>query len=143
MAIHHNHLLLRMEIENSPIQKDIPKIKKLLKQIILDLNMNMLGSPHIYYLDTPKSNKGITGTVSIETSHLSFHIWESPKDTLVNKHSKGLLQFDIYTCGELTKSHINNVLKHLDIFTPTNIDLNVFDRKKNLKLKYNYTWNKV
>lgn len=143
MAIHHNHLLLRMEIENSPVQKDIPKIKRLLKQIIFDLNMNILGAPHIYYVDTPKSNKGITGTVSIETSHLSFHIWESPQDTLVNKYSKGLLQFDIYTCGGLTTSQIKTVLNHLDIFSPTNIDLNVFDRKKSLKLKYNYKWNKV
>jgi S-adenosylmethionine/arginine decarboxylase-like enzyme len=141
MPIQHHHLLLRMEIQNVPVKQDIPKIKQLLKQIILDLNMNILGIPHIYYVDTPKSNKGITGTVSIQTSHMSFHIWESPQKTLLNKSSKGLLQFDIYTCGGLNTHQLYIVLNHLSMFSPSRIDLDMFDRKQKLKLDYHYEWN--
>lgn len=143
MTVHHHHLLLRMEIAIVPLKKNIPFIKKILKQMVSELNMKMLGTPHVYYADTFIANKGITGTVSISTSHISFHIWESPKDTLINKYSKGLLQFDIYTCGGLSEQQINTILSNLNIFSPTRIDLDIFNRKKKLKLDYHYEWNKT
>ena len=140
--IHHNHLLIRMELIKFPIKKDIKFVKNLCKKIISLINMKLLGKPNIYYLDEQIENEGITGTCSIETSHLSFHIWNSPeKEILQNKKSIGLLQFDIYTCGILTKEYIKIILKNLKIFIPTRINIDVLDRKKNLKIKYSEYWN--
>lgn len=141
-TIHHNHMLIRMEMIKFPTIEDIPKVKKLLKKIISDIDMKLLGSPHIYYVDTPIQNKGITGTCSIQTSHISFHVWDTPdKNILQNSKSNSLLQFDIYTCGELTKHHAKLILENLNIYIPTRIDIDILDRKKSLKLKYHSHWN--
>jgi len=140
--IHHNHMLIRMEMINSPTIKDISNIKKLLKKIIKDINMKLLGVPHIYYVETPHEKKGITGICTIQTSHLSFHIWENPGNHILqNSKSKGLMQFDIYTCGELTKNNAKSILENIKIFIPTRIDIDILDRKKTLKLKHHLHWN--
>jgi hypothetical protein len=104
--IHHDHMLIRMESIKFPSINDIPKFKKLLKKIIREIDMKLLGNPHIYYVNEPIQNKGITGICSITTSHLSFHVWENPgKEILQNEKSNCLIQFDVYTCGSLNKYH--------------------------------------
>jgi hypothetical protein len=52
-----------------------------------------------------------------------------------------LIQFDIYTCGNLTKNDAKIILENLSIYIPTRIDLDILDRKKSLKLKYHSHWN--
>ena len=141
-SIQHNHMLIRMETIKFPGINDISKVRKLMKKIVSDIDMKLLGTPHIYYVDTPIENKGITGTCSIQTSHLSFHIWETPeKGILENINSNSLIQFDIYTCGNLTKNDAKLILENLSIYTPTRIDIDILDRKKSLTLKYHSHWN--
>jgi S-adenosylmethionine/arginine decarboxylase-like enzyme len=140
--IQHHHMLIRMETIKFPEKKDVPKFKKLIKKIISDINMKILGGPFIYYLDKPVENKGITGICSIETSHLSFHIWETPEPGILqNSKSNALMQFDVYTCGNLTKNDAKLILEHLSIYLPTRIDVDILDRKKSLKMKYHNHWN--
>ena len=140
--IHHDHMLIRMESIKFPSINDIPKFKKLLKKIISEIDMKLLGNPHIYYVNEPIQNKGITGICSITTSHLSFHVWENPgKEILQNEKSNCLIQFDVYTCGSLNKYHAKKILENLEIYVPTRIDIDILDRKKRLKLKYHSHWN--
>jgi S-adenosylmethionine/arginine decarboxylase-like enzyme len=140
--ISHHHMLLRMETLLHPSKKDLPKVEELIKTIISELDMKIIDVPHVYYLDQPVNNKGITSATSIETSHISLHIWDTPEpDQLINKKSKSLLQFDIYTCGNLTKKQAKGVIKHLSIYEPTRIDIDVLNRKKKLKIDYSMSWN--
>ena len=139
--IQHHHLLLRMETKKYPKREDKEKVANLIRRIILELDMDIIGSPHLHYLETPLENKGFTGVASIQTSHVSFHFWDVPaKGWLQNTDSKSLLQFDIYTCGNLTKQHIKKVVKILSIYEPTHIDIDVMNRKRTLKLDAHYQW---
>jgi S-adenosylmethionine/arginine decarboxylase-like enzyme len=140
--INHHHMLIRIETIKFPIREDIPNVKKLMKKIISDINMKLLGKPHISYVDIPNENKGLTGVCSIQTSHLSFHVWETPENGILqNDKSVALFQFDIYTCGNLTKKEAKLILENLSIYIPTRIDIDILDRKKNLNLKYHQHWN--
>jgi S-adenosylmethionine/arginine decarboxylase-like enzyme len=139
--IQHHHLLLRMETKKYPKQEEKAIVDNLIRRIILDLDMDIIGNPHLHYLETPLENKGFTGVASIQTSHVSFHFWDSPaKSWLQNTDSKSLLQFDIYTCGKLTKQHIKKVLKNLSIYEPTHINIDIMNRKHILKLDAHYQW---
>jgi S-adenosylmethionine/arginine decarboxylase-like enzyme len=48
-------------------------------------------------------NEGITGTVTLATSHASIHVWDAIHPSM--------FQFDLYSCSEFTPeqvlSHIN------------------------------------
>jgi S-adenosylmethionine/arginine decarboxylase-like enzyme len=139
--IQHHHMLLRMETKKFPKREEQEKVANLIRRIILDLDMDIIGAPHLHYLDTPLENKGFTGVASIQTSHVSFHFWDVPaKGWLQNTESNSLLQFDIYTCGNLKKHHIKKVIKHLSIYEPTRIDIDVMNRKHTLKLDAHYQW---
>jgi hypothetical protein len=63
--INHHHMLIRMETIKYPIKEDIPNVKKLMKKIISDINIKLLGQPHISYVDIQNENKGLTGVCSI------------------------------------------------------------------------------
>ena len=139
--IQHHHLLLRMETTKYPKKEEKTFVENLLRRIIIDLDMEIIGKPHLHYLDTPIENKGFTGVASIQTSHVSFHYWDQPaKDWLQNKESKSLLQFDLYTCGNLTRPHIRKLVKALSIYDPTHIDIDVMNRKYKLKMDGHYHW---
>jgi S-adenosylmethionine/arginine decarboxylase-like enzyme len=139
--IQHHHMLLRMETTKYPKLEEKVKVENLIRRIILDLDMDIIGKPHLHYLETPLENKGFTGVASIQTSHVSFHFWDEPaKDWLQNKESKSLLQFDIYTCGNLTRPHLRKVVKAFSIYDPTHIDIDVMNRKHTLKMDGHYHW---
>jgi len=140
--IQHHHMLIRMETELHPSKNDMNCIKNIIKQIINDLNMELLGGPYIYYQDMPFSHKGITSITSIKTSHISFHFWDTPElNILQNANSKSLLQFDIYTCGTLTKNQALKIIKYFNIYNPTRLDIDIINRKKKLKIDHHLHWN--
>ena len=98
--IQHHHMLLRLELQTCPgkSEKDKIKISKLIEQIIQDINMKSLAAPHVYYVEYPKYNEGLTGIAPIETSHIAFHFWSRPDQKILHtKKSNCLLEFDIYT----------------------------------------------
>ena len=140
--IQHHHMLIRMETMLCPKKTDISKVKQLIKKILVDIDMKLIGTPHVYYVDVPKANKGITSVSSIQTSHISFHFWNTPDNGILqNPKSKCLLQFDIYTCGTLTKHQANIVLQHLSVYIPTHINIDILNRKTRLKIEHHMHWN--
>jgi S-adenosylmethionine/arginine decarboxylase-like enzyme len=103
--------------------------------------MKPLDTPKIYYLDTPSWNKGLTGIVPIQTSHIAFHFWSTPdKNIFHNSNSRCLLQLDIYTCGALPHDVVPILLREVEEFEPTHLDCTVFNRKYKLLKELEVHW---
>lgn len=139
--IEHHHLLIRMETRKCPSEKDKKFVGELVKKIIKDIGMKELDEPKIYYVKHPFYNEGLTAIVPIQTSHIAFHFWTRPPLNIMHsKDSQCLLEFDIYTCGKLSKKSIHNVLEILNIYEPTSIDIDVLNRKYSLRIEHQYRW---
>ena len=141
LSIQHHHFLLRMELKHVPGPRDKKRAMHLLKQIICDLNMKFLAKPRIFYVEHPHYNQGLTAIAPIKTSHIAFHFWNNPEHSILhNPESRGLLEFDIYTCGALTIKHIQRVLHHLTHYCPTHINASLLNRNYALKLEKQFIW---
>jgi S-adenosylmethionine/arginine decarboxylase-like enzyme len=69
----HLHLLVKGYI------KTPPKTEKVLNiwftQLVQNVGMKVVAGPTSVYVNEP-GNEGITGTVTLATSHASIHIWD-------------------------------------------------------------------
>lgn len=83
----HQHLLVKADIIGFPEHEDI--MNRFLEDIVDAINMKVLMAPRSRYLNE-KGNRGMSGDVVIETSHVSCHIWDERKPAL--------LQLDVYSC---------------------------------------------
>jgi hypothetical protein len=139
--IQHHHLLIRAETVLCPYEADKIKISNFVKQLISDIDMKPLDEPHVYYMSTPKYNEGLTAITPIQTSHVAFHFWNTPDPAILHtKDGKCLLQFDIYTCGKLTRKHIRHVLHTLTAYKPCHIDVTLLNRKYSLTIDKHEKW---
>jgi S-adenosylmethionine/arginine decarboxylase-like enzyme len=86
--------------------------------------MKIIKGPFASYVDKP-GNRGLTAIVMIETSHIAFHIWD--------EENPGLMQFDLYTCGELDLQKVLSVLG--EDFNIISMDYNLFDRENGFVLE--------
>jgi S-adenosylmethionine/arginine decarboxylase-like enzyme len=119
--IKHLHLMVRAEI-TKPIKTE-EHAKEWLTKLVDIIDMKIAAGPISKYVDMP-GNEGVTGAVSVETSHIAFHIWE--------KTNPMILQFDLYTCGELKYLE---VLGHLiDSFGIASMQWQYLDRANGFKL---------
>ena len=85
----HNHMLVRGHTFTPPAENEL---KAWMINLVAKLDMKILQGPFVSYVDV-EGNKGITAVVMIETSHVAIHVWD--------EQSPALVQFDVYTCGEL------------------------------------------
>jgi S-adenosylmethionine/arginine decarboxylase-like enzyme len=96
----HLHLLVKGYI------KTPPKTEKVLNiwftQLVNNVGMKVVAGPTSVYVDEP-GNEGLTGTVTLATSHASIHIWDNV--------SPAMFQFDLYSCSNFTPKQ---VLNHID-----------------------------
>lgn len=96
----HLHLLVKGYI------KTPPKTEKTLNiwftQLVQNVGMKVVAGPTSVYVNEP-GNEGITGTVTLATSHASIHVWDN--------ESPAMFQFDIYSCSNFTPMQ---VLDHID-----------------------------
>jgi S-adenosylmethionine/arginine decarboxylase-like enzyme len=96
----HLHLLVKGKI------KTPPKTEKLLNiwfgQLVNNVGMKVVAGPTSVYVNEP-GNEGITGTVTLATSHASIHVWDMDNPPM--------FQFDLYSCSEFTAKQ---VLDHID-----------------------------
>jgi len=118
----HKHLLINAKVKN-PMQSEDEAIN-FLTRLVDKINMKIIKGPFAAYIDKD-GNKGLTAIVMIETSHIAFHIWDET--------DPGLVQFDLYTCGEL------NLSKAIDEFSNTfnivSLEYNLFDRENGFVLE--------
>jgi len=59
--------------------------------------MKVVAGPTSVYVNEP-GNEGITGTVTLATSHASIHVWDNVKPAM--------FQFDLYNCSEFTPKEV-------------------------------------
>lgn len=115
MANRHLHLIIRAETRNTP--SDPNWVHGWLTQMVSDIGMKILQGPITTYLDVP-GNRGVTGVVIIETSHIALHVWD--------ESDPGLLQLDVYTCSDLDP---NVVLDKIREFDPVKLEYKYLDRE--------------
>ena len=114
----HKHLIIRAEVKH-PITSEW-ELRKWLKNLVKIIDMKIVGGPYTAYV-TKEGNRGITGVVMIETSHISIHIWDEERPSLV--------QCDIYSCAEFQQGE---VIMHLDIMKPKKIEYMMVDRSEEI-----------
>ena len=96
----HLHLLVKGNIKNPPQTEKVLNIW--FSQLVNNVGMKVVAGPTSVYVNEP-GNEGITGTVTLATSHASIHIWDNDNPPM--------FQFDLYSCSEFKS---NQVLKHID-----------------------------
>lgn len=114
----HQHLIVRAEVENPTMDKD--HAVRWLDVLVTKIGMKKVTGPHVGYVEK-EGNKGITGVVIIETSHIAIHIWD--------EISPALVQLDVYTCSTLD---LNVVFEHLKEMNPVKIEYKFIDREHGL-----------
>jgi len=118
-VIRHKHLIIRAETKKTPEE---PKwLHSWLVQLVDDIGMEICQGPITAYVDVP-GNKGLTGVVIIETSHIAVHIWDE-----VNP---GLLQMDVYSCADFNPQDIFDKIE--EAFEPVKLEYKFLDREKSL-----------
>ena len=116
----HKHLIIRAEAMQAPTEEK--KLKKWFEEFIRSINMKIFMGPYVKYCNMP-GNRGITAVAIIETSHIAMHIWDE-----VNP---ALMQFDVYSCGELDVENICNKIK--EDFEITKIEYKFLNRETGLQ----------
>ena len=114
----HKHLIIRAEVKH-PITSEW-ELRKWLKNLVKIIDMKIIGGPYTAYV-TKEGNRGATGVVMIETSHISIHIWDEERPSLV--------QCDIYSCAEFQQGE---VIMHLGIMKPQKIEYMMVDRSEEI-----------
>ena len=96
----HLHLLVKGYLKSPPQTEKVLNIW--FTQLVDNVGMKVVAGPTSVYINEP-GNEGITGTVTLATSHASIHIWDNDKPPM--------FQFDLYSCCEFSPKV---VLKHID-----------------------------
>ena len=116
----HKHLIIRAEALRAPTDEE--QLKDWFEEFIRSINMKLFMGPYVQYCEMP-GNRGITAVAIIETSHIAMHIWDEP--------SPALMQFDVYSCGELNVENICQKIK--EDFDITKIEYKFLNRETGLQ----------
>ncbi len=114
----HLHLICKGEFLNPP--KDAKTLDEWLLSLVKKVRMVVLTGPTSVYVNEP-GNEGITGTVTLATSHASMHVWDA--------EIPALFQFDIYSCSKFTTEE---VIEHLQEFGLKKIEYIRIDRNNEM-----------
>jgi S-adenosylmethionine/arginine decarboxylase-like enzyme len=119
MAIKHLQQIIIGQVTNPPT--DVNVVKQFMRDLVEAIGMKRLIEPQAVYVEA-LGNKGMTSCVLIETSHIAWHVWD--------EQTPGLLQFDLYTCGDLNPDQVLSIVK--DFFGLTTYSMKVFNRAEEL-----------
>jgi len=116
----HKHLIIRAEV-NRPITSE-KELKKWLRNVVKKIDMNIIKGPFASYV-SKEGNRGVTGIVMIETSHIAIHVWDEPVPALV--------QCDVYSCAEFSSTEVLAEFLGMEVIK---IDHVLIDRADKIKL---------
>ena len=100
----HKHLIIRAEV-NHPITSE-KELRKWLRNLVKKIDMKIIKGPYAAYV-SKEGNRGLTGIVMIETSHISIHIWDEELPALV--------QCDVYSCAEFSSNEVLAEFVSMDV----------------------------
>jgi len=116
----HLHLLVKGHIKNPP--KEVEVINKWFIELVEKVSMIVVAGPTSVYV-SEEGNEGLTGTVTLATSHSSIHIWDNDKPPM--------FQFDLYSCSCFNPEE---VLEHLNQFGLIDYEYMLIDRNHGFKV---------
>ena len=115
----HKHLIIRAEV-NNPITSE-KELKKWLRNLVKKIDMKIIKGPYASYV-SKEGNRGITGVVMIETSHIAIHVWDETLPALV--------QCDVYSCASFSSNEV--LLEFMDMEV-VKLDHIMLDRANEIK----------
>lgn len=116
----HQHLLIKGYCKK-PFRSE-EALNKWFRDLVHRVGMVVVAGPTSVYVDEP-GNEGLTGTVTLATSHASIHIWDA--------YEVPMFQFDIYSCK---KYEIQTVVDHLNEMELVEFDWMAIDRNEGLSV---------
>ncbi len=116
----HLHLIVKWTFRNPPITTDA--LNTWFVDLVKKVRMVVVAGPTSVYV-ADEGNEGVTGTVTLATSHASMHVWE--------KMEPPMFQFDIYSCSSFTSSE---VIEHLDYFGLLSYEFIFLDRNDGINI---------
>ena len=101
----HLHLLVKGYITNPP--KSEETLNQWFRELVNKVGMVVVAGPTSVYVDE-LGNEGITGTVTLATSHASIHVWDAIHPSM--------FQFDLYSCSDFTPEQVlNHINEHFNL----------------------------
>lgn len=101
---YHQHLLVKCFAKNPP--REVDDLNKWFTYLVETVGMKVVAGPTSVYVADP-GNEGLTGTVTLATSHSSIHIWDNLEVPM--------FQFDIYSCKEFTLETVMSCFKDWEV----------------------------
>ena len=123
---YHQHLLMKVWLTNPPNR--VSDLNEWFIQLVHKVKMEVVGGPTSVYVDYP-GNEGLTGTVTLATSHASIHIWDH--------YELPMAQFDIYSCKCFS---LEDVLEHFKPWGIVKAEWVMIDRNENPKITSEGVW---
>ncbi len=115
----HKHIILRIEANNPPKEKEL---SDWMVSLVDKIGMKILAGPISADITDIEGNCGPTCAVVIETSHMACHVWV--------ESDPALIQLDVYTCGPFDP---NTVIEHIKVWDPVKVEYKYLDREHALK----------
>ena len=109
----HKHLIIRAEVNRAITSEK--EIKRWLRNVVKKIDMKIIKGPYASYV-SKEGNRGITGVVMIETSHIAVHIWDETTPALV--------QCDVYSCAEFSSNEVLSEFMDMEVTKINHIILN-------------------
>lgn len=116
----HLHLLVKGYIKNPPKETEV--LNDWFVRLVERVKMVVAAGPTSVFVDDP-GNEGLTGTITLKSSHSSIHVW--------SELELPLFQFDLYSCATFTPQE---VLDHLNEFDMVSYEYIFIDRNEEMKI---------
>jgi S-adenosylmethionine/arginine decarboxylase-like enzyme len=108
--------------------KEVEALNKWFVELVHKVKMEVVAGPTSVYVDYP-GNEGLTGTVTLATSHASIHIWDV--------HQPPMVQFDIYSCKCFT---LQDVLEQFEPWGIVKVEWVMIDRNNTPTITSEGVW---
>lgn len=116
----HLHLLVKGYIKNPPKETEV--LNDWFVRLVERVKMVVAAGPTSVFVNDP-GNEGLTGTITLKSSHSSIHVW--------SELELPLFQFDLYSCATFTAQE---VLDHLNEFDMVSYEYIFIDRNEEMKI---------